>query len=434
MNNQIKTLLEGISEKLIDYRRDIHKHPESGWTEFRTTSIIAKALKQFGYEIKMGEQIIAKNSMMGVPSKEELDIQMERALQQGADPELLKLMEGGLTGVVAELNCGEGPILALRFDIDANDITEAQDDKHFPYREQFASINPKVMHACGHDGHVAIGLGVAEMISRLKDQIKGTVRIIFQPGEEGVRGAGPMIDAGVLKDVNFILGGHIGFQATKNGQFICSVDKFLATTKFDVTFTGIPAHAGGAPQEGRNALLAASTAAVNLHAITRHSKGASRITVGTIQAGQGRNVIPPNALIKAETRGETTEIDDFMYNSALQVIKGASTMYGVDYDIKLMGKTQSGQSSPEIMERIKKIVQNIDFFNSDEIIDKTEMRGSEDYSHMMTVVQEQGGLGTYFMIGSNLASGHHEFYFDFDESCMAPGVELITKATLDILS
>lgn len=434
MNNQIKTLLEGISDKLIDYRRDIHKHPESGWTEFRTTSIIAKALKQFGYEIKMGEQIIAKNSMMGVPSKEELDLQMERALQQGADPELLKLMEGGLTGVVAELNCGEGPILALRFDIDANDITEAQDDKHFPYREQFASINPKVMHACGHDGHVAIGLGVAEIISRLKDQIKGTVRIIFQPGEEGVRGAGPMIDAGVLKNVNFILGGHIGFQATKNGQFICSVDKFLATTKFDVTFTGIPAHAGGAPQEGRNALLAASTAAVNLHAITRHSKGASRITVGTIQAGQGRNVIPPNALIKAETRGETTEIDDFMYNSALQVIKGASTMYGVDYDIELMGKTQSGQSSPEIMERIKKIVQNIDFFNSDEIIDKTEMRGSEDYSHMMTVVQEQGGLGTYFMIGSNLASGHHEFYFDFDESCMAPGVELITKATLDILS
>lgn len=434
MQKKVKQLATERADKLIACRRDLHRHPESGWTEFRTTSIIASALLDLGYEVKLGEQVICRASMMGVPPEQELQAQMERAITQGADPTLVQQMAGGLTGVVAELKCGDGPLLAMRFDIDANDISEAQDEKHLPFREDFSSINPQVMHACGHDGHVTIGLGVAEILSELRDQLNGTIRLIFQPGEEGVRGAGPMVDAGVLEGVDYILGGHIGFQATKTGQFICSTDKFLATTKFDVTFTGVPAHAGGAPQEGRNALLAASCAALNLHAITRHGQGASRMTVGTIQAGQGRNVIPPNALLKAESRGETSEIDDFMFASAKQVISGAAQMYGVNYDIQLMGKTKSGESSPELMERVKKVAQQIDFFNPEEIIEKAEMRGSEDYSHMMTVVQEQGGLGTYFMIGSDLAAGHHDFYFDFDEKCLVPGVELVVNCALDLLS
>lgn len=434
MQDQIEKLVNQQTSNLIACRRDLHRHAESGWTEFRTTSIIATTLKELGYEIKMGEEIICRESMMGVPSEEELKQQMVRAIEQGADPDLVEKMTGGLTGVVGELNCGEGPLLALRFDIDANDISEANDDKHRPFREGFSSINSNVMHACGHDGHVTIGLGVARVLSELKGKLKGTVRLIFQPGEEGVRGAGPMVDAGVLDGVDYILGGHIGFQATKSGQFICSTDKFLATTKFDVTFTGTPAHAGGAPQEGRNALLAASCAALNLHAITRHGQGASRMTVGTIQAGQGRNVIPPNAIIKAESRGETSEIDDFMFTSAQQVIAGAAQMYGVEYKIKLMGKTKSGQSDPEMMKRVKSIAGKINYFNPDEIVENAEMRGSEDYSHMMTTVQQQGGQGTYFMIGSDLAAGHHDFYFDFDEKCLVPGIELISNCVFDLLS
>ena len=434
MPNRIKPLVDQIADTLIACRRDLHRYPESGWTEFRTASLIARSLKALGYEVTLGEQVVCRASMMGVPSETDLQAHMARAIEQGADAELVKQMEGGLTGVVGELKCGEGPLLALRFDIDANDISEAEDDKHRPYREGFASVNPRVMHACGHDGHVAIGLGVAEILSSLRDQLKGTIRLIFQPGEEGVRGAGPMVDAGVLNGVDYILGGHIGFQSTKTGQLICSTDKFLATTKFDVNFTGVPAHAGGAPQEGRNALLAASSAALNLHAISRHGQGASRMTVGILQAGQGRNVIPPNALLKAESRGETSEIDEFMFESAKQVIAGAAQMYGVDYEMTLMGKTKSGQSDPGMMERVKRVAQSVAFFHPEQIVEKAEMRGSEDYSHMMTVVQEQGGQGTYFMIGSDLAAGHHDFYFDFDEACLAPGVELIVKSALDILS
>ncbi|ADD68823.1 amidohydrolase [Denitrovibrio acetiphilus DSM 12809] len=434
MTDRVKEIVDGIAGKLVQYRRDFHKHPESGWTEFRTTSIIASKLKELGYEIKLGKDVICKESMMGVPSEQDLELHMKRAVEQGADPELVQMMKGGLTGVVGELKCGEGPVMALRFDIDSNDISEVQDESHFPYREGFVSINQNAMHACGHDGHASIGLGVAEVLTKLKDQIKGTVRIIFQPGEEGVRGAGPMVDAGVVDGVDFILGGHIGFRATKTGQFICSTDKFLATTKFDVTFTGVPAHAGGAPEAGKNALLAAAAAALNLHAIPRHGEGASRITVGVLNAGQGRNVIPPNALIKVETRGETSEIDDFMFESAKNVIDGAAKMYGVKYDLKLMGKTKSGESDAEMMEIVKKIAESMDFFDKNEIIDKTNMGGSEDYSHMMTAVQKSGGKGTFVMFGSELTAGHHDYHFNFDESCLAPGVELYVRSVLNILS
>ncbi|MGL1931854.1 MAG: amidohydrolase [Desulfotalea sp.] len=434
MKSRIKELAQELSQKLVDYRRDFHRHPEAGWTEFRTTSIIALTLQKLGYEIKIGKDIISKESMLGVPTVGELETHMGRAIAQGANEDLVRQMEGGLTGVVADMVCGDGPLLILRFDIDANDLSEATEDKHRPARKNFSSINPGVMHACGHDGHIALGLGVAELLVTLKNKIRGTVRLVFQPAEEGVQGAAPMVDAGILEGVDFILGGHIGYLARKNGQFVCGTEKFLATTKFDVTFTGLPAHAGGLPEEGSNALLAASCATLNLHAITRHSKGLSRINVGVMTAGQGRNVIPPNALIKVETRGETSDIDAFMFDKARNVIAGAAQMYGVQHEIILMGTTKSGKSSQEMIDRVKKVALGIDYFKNEEIIDIVSMGASEDFSHMMTRVQECGGLGTYFSIGTDLAAGHHDFYFDFDESCLVPGVEFITTMTLDLLA
>ena len=238
-----------LGPKLVQYRRDFHKFPESGWTEFRTSALIAERMRALGYDVKIGADIISRDHMMGVPSSEELKAHMARAIKEGADKELVEKMAGGLTGVVAEMKCSDGPMLALRFDIDANDIQEAVDEQHRPFRDSFNSVHDGVMHACGHDGHASLGLGVAEILTQLKDRIKGSVRFIFQPAEEGVRGAAPMVDAGVLDGVDFILGGHIGFLAKKKGQFIGGAEKFLATTKFDVSFTGVPAHAGGSPEE-----------------------------------------------------------------------------------------------------------------------------------------------------------------------------------------
>ncbi len=432
MNTVIKQAATNLEPRLIQWRRDFHKHAETGWTEFRTAGKVAARLLELGYSVKLGAEAVTAADMMGVPPADQLARHMERAVAQGADPALVARMVGGLTGVVAELHCGHGPTVALRFDMDANDIDEVADESHRPRREGFASINPGAMHACGHDGHVAMGLGVAEILAGLRPRLGGTVRLIFEPGEEGSRGARAMVSAGAVTGVDYILGGHIGFQAQKTGQLICATGKFLATTKFDVTYTGRPAHAGAAPEEGRNALLAAAAAALNLHAISRHGQGATRITVGTLIAGQGRNIIPANALYKMETRGETSEIDEYMAAEARRIIVAAAQMYGVEYDIIQVGGTKSGESSPDMRDRLRQTASEMDFFR--DIIDYAAFGATEDYSHFMSVVQQNGGSGTYFMIGADLAAGHHTSRFDFDEAVLAPGVELTALTAARLLA
>ena len=159
MNQDLKKKVEELIPNLAKVRRDLHKHPESGWTEFRTASMAIKKMQQLGYTITMGEKAVCREAMMGVPSADALKAHMERAIAQGADPELVAKMEGGMTGFWADMDFGgEGPFLAVRFDMDCNDVTECADADHRPNVEGFASVNKGAMHACGHDGHVAIGL------------------------------------------------------------------------------------------------------------------------------------------------------------------------------------------------------------------------------------------------------------------------------------
>lgn len=431
MKDNMVMKLQEVEKKLVAYRRDFHQYPEPAWTEFRSASKIIKYLQDWGYTIKFGAEVIAEEGMMGVPDSEKLKKEMERAIEQGADKELVSKMAGGKTGIVAELDCGEGPVVALRFDMDSNDIQEAMDDKHRPFKEGFASNNPKAMHACGHDGHMSMGLGTAEILASMKDELQGKIRLIFQPGEEGVRGARAMVEAGVVDGVDYIIGGHIGFKAKNSGDFICATGKFLATTKLDVTFEGKPAHAGAAPQEGKNALLAAATAALNLHAISRHGDGASRINVGVLQAGQGRNILPPNGLLKLETRGETSEIDAYMVNESRRIIEAAAKMYDVSYCIEVVGGTTSGQSDMEVAYALKESAQQIDFIKN--IVDYQDFGAAEDYAHLMSTVQKNGGKGTYYMLGANRTAGHHDNYFDFDEAALIAGVELNVRSVLKLV-
>ena len=429
---KIKEVAAAIEPQLVALRRDLHKHAETGWTEFRTTALLAKKLASLGYEVELGEKVIRKDAMMGVPKADILQRRMERAIAQGADPALVTQMSGGMTGLAATIRQGDGPTLALRFDIDANDIDEAQDEKHRPYREGFASVNPGAMHACGHDGHAAAGLGAAIVLKEIKDHLRGTVKLIFQPAEEGSRGAAAMEAAGVLDGVDYIFGGHIGINARRLGDFICGTREFLATTKLDVTFAGRPAHAGMAPEEGRNALLAAAACALNLHAISRHGQGASRINVGSLHAGQGRNIIPPNAVLQLETRGVTTKINDFMDEEARRIIQAAALMYGVDYKVELAGATQGGESSPDMAELAGTIAQEMGRFTN--IAGWASFRATEDFSHLLTSVQSKGGKGTYVQLGADITAGHHQFYFDFNEKVIAYFCEFMARVAYSLLS
>lgn len=428
MSNSIGYMTEEqIVTALLTYRRDFHRYPESGWTEFRTTAAIARRLTELGYHITMGEQATSKAEMMGVPDANTLSKHQERAVAQGADVNVVALMTGGRTGLWADLNCGDGPTIALRFDIDANDITEAQDSTHRPAKEGFASKNQGVMHACGHDGHAAVGLVLAELLAKDKRRWQGNIRLIFQPAEEGVRGARAMAAAGALDNVDYILGFHLGFQAERTGVLIAGTGGFLATTKLNVWYEGVPSHAGAYPEKGKNALLAACTAALNLHAIPRHSGGATRITVGTLKAGQGRNITPPNAYFELETRGVTSELDEYMRLEAERIIQAAALTWDIQYRIETAGGTKSGESSSDMADLIEREAASMPVFTA--VRKRSSFGASEDYAHFMSTVQERGGLGSYIQVGADLASGHHTSRFDFDERSMLHATELLYKVT-----
>ncbi|WP_312202578.1 M20/M25/M40 family metallo-hydrolase, partial [Anaerospora hongkongensis] len=203
MQTDILELVKTKKEQLVSRRRDIHKHAEAAWTEFRTASIVAETLTRLGYQVSVGEEVIEAEVMMGVPSEQELLNHQERAIAQGADPQWVAKMQGGKTGVMGVLHFAQpGPVVAFRFDMDANDVLEATADEHRPWREGFASVNSGAMHACGHDGHTSIGLTLAEVLAEAKQQLAGTVKLIFQPAEEGVRGAKAMVSRGIVDDVD----------------------------------------------------------------------------------------------------------------------------------------------------------------------------------------------------------------------------------------
>lgn len=409
-----------LHDKLVGWRRDFHRHPEPAWTEFRTTARIIAELQGFGWETVYGPELHEADARLGVPSPEVLATERERARAQGADPELVAAMGDGFTGVLGILDTGRpGPVVCFRFDIDSNDLNELHDDSHRPHVEGFASVNAGAMHGCGHDGHAAMGLGLAALLAEREDELSGTVKIIFQPAEEGVRGAHSIVSAGWFDDVDLFVATHL-MAGGERGVVIAGSDGYLASTKFDVEFAGVGAHAGGDPEKGRNALLAAASAALNLHAIPRHSAGASRINVGILDAGEGRNVVPRSALLKAETRGQTSEINDFLYQRALAVVAGAAAMYEVDHSVRIVGRADRESPSPELIPFVRACFSGIDGVT--EIRDDGGPSGSEDATAMMKRVKQHGGLATYVQIGMDTPWGHHTERFDVDEEMLDLGV------------
>lgn len=414
-----------LEQRVIAYRRDFHKFPETAWTEFRTASLVAENLYRLGYNLKLGKEIIDEGARMGVPSAEKLAQNYQRALKQGAVKEFAKQMQGGFTGVVAEIENGLGPVLAFRFDLDALSIKESNASTHQPEKLGFASFNAGKMHACGHDGHTALGLGLAEFLSVHKSELQGKIKLIFQPAEEGVRGAKAMVAAGVTADIDYLFGLHLG-TGTKSGELYPGVSGFLATSKFDVSFQGQAAHAGNHPEMGKNCLLAAASAALNLQAISRHGDGVTRINVGYLEAGSGRNIIPDQADLMIETRGGTTDLNQYMYQKALTILENTAQMYELKMTTTLVGGAVSAQSDFELVDLVRKLaVQTKEF---DLVHDSSyQSGGSEDFTYLLKDVQSRGGKGCYIGLGSQLAAANHTPEFDFNEADLLSGIKLLAR-------
>jgi aminobenzoyl-glutamate utilization protein A len=430
MIQRVSQIADEIDEKIVSYRRGFHRFAETGWCEFRTASLVARRLADLGYQVQVGREVLKDEERMGLPPAEILEERWQRASQEGGDPEFLEAVRGGFTGVVGTLHHGDGPTVGLRFDMDALDLSESASPDHRPTREGFASVNEEAAHGCGHDGHTAIGLGVAEVFKRLQDDLRGTVKLIFQPAEEGVRGARAMVGAGVVDDVDYMLGHHLysGWEVT---QINPGRGGYLATTKFDAILTGASAHAGGKPHEGKNALLAAATAVLNLHAIPRHRDGATRINVGRLTAGSGRNIVPARAHLVIETRGASTELNDYVHESAVRILEAAAAMHDCTLEIRPMGSAQSADSDVELMDRVQKTAQAMGEFT---MRPPEPGGGSEDYTYMMARVQQHGGQATNIGIGADLGGwGHHTAEFDFDERALKMAVKLLSVITLDLM-
>ena len=260
--------------------------------------------------------------------------------------------------------------------------------------------------------------------------MSGKIKILFQPAEEGVRGAAGMAASGILDDADYFLGAHIAMMC-KSGEVSVNPYGFLCTTKLDVTYTGRPAHAGVEPNAGHNAMAAACNAFVQLLGIARHGSGMTRINVGQLVAGEGRNVIPSHAVMKMEVRGETGEINQYMYDSAVNIIKGCALSQNCEYTIEKMGEAVDLTNDPELVKVLTEAVGNVEGMTARQ--DPMNFGGSEDATILARRVQAHGGKAAFFVLGADRPSGHHTAKFDIDEKALDKGLAVWANAIKLIL-
>ena len=420
---------EALGQEMIQLRRDFHKHPEPGWTEFRTTARIIDELEKLGLTVQYGPSIHVREKMFGLPKEAVLEACWQRAMEETDRPDLVEAMKGGYTGCLTIIEGAlPGPTVGIRVDIDCNDVEEADDSRHPPCALGFRSTHAKCMHACGHDAHAAIGVGVAKALCACREQLRGKVLLVFQPGEEGLRGAASLTAAGHFSGCDYFFGGHVGLlDGLVVGTVAAGGHGFLASTKFDAMFHGVASHAA-APERGRNAIAAAAAATLGMLSISRHHEGSSRINVGTFHGGTGRNVIPAEAELTIETRGSTTEINEYMEAEAKRGCQAAADMYGGTLETRFMGSAGCIVCAEPLVDHTIEVLSQME--GVDNTLRDINFGGGEDVTTMMRDVQEHGGQVIELVFGMPLADPHHNDYFDVDERVIPLAARIFVKLAL----
>ena len=475
--------MDAWERRTVVYRRLFHKYPEPGWLTFFATIFIAEHLEKAGFKVLVGREILKDEKRMDPPTEEETALWEQRAvklaIEQGIAEDKVATWITRMdhrTGIVAILDTKrEGKTKAFRFDMDALTVAESMDVDRVPVKEQFVSQYQGVCHACGHDGHMALGLTFAEYLAEqvkqkqhgnlehcVENQVKqhgrsidcvdrtsageaisngnvskfnetiadlsgsvagkicGRYMFIFQPAEEGVRGAFAFRHQWNVGKIDELYCCHIGF--APEDTFVAGAKGFLATSKFDVTFTGKSAHAGLAPERGRNALLAAAKATMDMQVFPRPKTGITRLNVGKMEAGEARNTIPAHAKMIVETRGETGELNTYMKEQALSCIERAAKEYGVTYEVQFQGESVSAASDEALSQKVLAVAKSTGCF-LDYMLTK-DFGASDDGAVFMDMVEQQSGKAVYMLLGTRIRGLHHESVFDFDESVLDKGFTL----------
>ena len=377
-----------MQDQMVAWRRDIHMHPELGFEEVRTANIVADELRRLGMEVEVGV---------------------------------------GITGVVGHLGEG-GPVIGIRADMDALPIQEANE-------VAYASQVPGKMHACGHDAHTAMLLGVANILNTMPDRPKGEIRFIFQPSEESQdhedkSGAMRMVEESALDGVDNVLALHInstrasGQVRVTPGIGSAAVDMFYAKIK------GRGAH-GAMPHEGVDPIfiMAQIINAVNGIVARRVNPiNPAVISFGGVHGGKAPNVIPAEIDINGTMRSfdhETRVLLREQLKKAFQI----SRSLGGDYDLRIQYGYPPMQNDPAVTALIEQVTGEL--FSPDDVVHEPAMMGAEDFSYM----QEQAP-GMMFSLGAKLDDEvrlHHNPTFDIDEAVFPKGAAILAEAACRLL-
>lgn len=365
---------------LVLYRRLFHKIPELGFEEVKTTKEIIKILENFNCKLYYGRALY----------------------ESGAESEMSDI-DKGFTGVMAEF--GTAPYFLFRADIDGLNIKETSDITHLPNTFGFASTNGN-MHACGHDGHIALALALCEHFSKTGE----SARVLFQPAEEGVRGARSMADF-ITEDVGGFLSYHIGLGEEKGYIGVGTTD-FLATTKLDMSFFGKAAHAANAPEKGISALTIAMAFIDMIKDLTIDAHSKKFINIGIINGGGQRNAVMDKITLGMDLRTDSDEAMDEMLSSMENIARCVSEAKGGSYEMKVLAKANAyKEENYEIIDRV------IEKLNANEI--KTHRMpsfgASEDVTFYLKKLKGLDVPAMHMMLGTNLKGPHHSDSFDFDE-------------------
>ncbi len=380
-------------ETLIATRRDLHRHPEIGFEEFRTAGIVEQRLRAAGYQVETGVAV---------------------------------------TGVIGRLKggAGPGPTLLLRADMDALPIEEANS-------HAYVSTVPGRMHACGHDGHVAIGLAVAERLARRAAQLKGEIRYVFQPAEEGMGGARRMVEAGVLEGVDAAIGLHLWLELPLGVVGVVDGPQMAGSQEFRVHVTGRGGH-GGLPHDTIDAVLLASQIVVALQSVVSRNVSPldnAVVSVGAVRAGSAPNVIAETAYLEGTMRAFRTEVMDLIRERIRALVEGVASALGgraeVEFAPLLFPPTSNDPALAGLVRRVAAEVVGPQQVRSDPGI---RTMAAEDFAEFGTRVP-----ACYFFLGArDEASGaihpHHSPFFEIGEDALPLGVEILERAAVAYLN
>lgn len=377
-------------------RRDFHMHPELGFTEVRTGGIVAKELESLGIEVTKGV---------------------------------------GKTGVVGYLEGSKpGPTILLRFDMDALPITEDTG-------AEYSSQNPGIMHACGHDGHTAIGLTVAKMLHAQRDQLAGNIKFCFQPSEEGtngedVGGALMMMRDGVLEGpkVEKTLALHIWNDRPLGWVHVAKGPVMAGAELFIVKLTGKGGH-GAAPDTTIDPVVAAAQIITALQTITSRNVPplkSSVVSVTSVHAGTAFNVIPQTAELNGTIRTFEPEVRKLVHTRFEEIVRGMAQSMRCEVEITIKQVTAPVINNEDVAASVLQSAQSV--FPETEIDTHSYLTmGAEDMGYMLEKAD-----GCYFFVGSandekHLNYNHHHPKFDFDEQVLIKASALMATAAADLL-